>query len=1122
MADTEKSEVSKREEAVLTLWNEKEIFEKSLQKSSPNGEFVFYDGPPFATGLPHHGHILASTIKDAIPRYKTMKGFHVRRRWGWDCHGLPLENIIEKELGVKTKRDIEEMGVATFNDAANKAVLRYADEWKQIIPRIGRWVDMEDDYKTMDTSYTESVWWAFKTLHEKGLVEEGYKVMQLCPRCGTTLSNFEVSQGYKDIKDLTAIAKFELADEPGTYVLAWTTTPWTLPGNVALAVGEGIEYVKWTDESGSYIAAKHFHTVKGIEAVATPISAEELLGRRYLPLFPGVADTIVAGAERDKLGAAFRIFSGEFVTTDEGTGIVHIAPAFGEEDLGLARTHGLPVVHHVDRDGRMLEAVPAVAGRLAKPKGDWKETDKLIVEYLGDRVFRAEEKEHSYPHCWRCDTPLLNYASSSWFVTVPKFRDQLVSENRKIGWVPDAIGQNRFGDWLKNARDWSISRSRYWGAPIPVWKNEQTGALSFIGSIEELTKRAKRSGNQYFVMRHGESTNNLTETNSTVLEGAQKEHHLTDTGKSVVRKNAETFKNNAFDLVFVSPFVRTRETAAIVQEVLGLTDEQVIVEPRLREIAAGVLEGKTYTDYRSSFSSFGARFTTAPEGGETLNEVRQRAGELMYELERKYEGKRILLVTHGDVLWMLNLLAKGDSKDTAFAMEDPERGVANSLPFVPLPHNGDYELDLHRPYIDDYELIDTDGASLHRVPDVFDCWFESGSMSYAQDHYPFQKDVFNPEAGLLKKAKGYPADFIAEGLDQTRGWFYSLLVLGVALFGKTPYKNVIVNGLILAEDGRKMSKSLKNYPEPMEIVEKYGADALRFYLLSSPLMRSEDLRFSERGVAEVATKVFGRLMNMLSFYELYAAEGAEVKEGSTDVLDRWAQSLVAKTTEEMTIGFERYELDRAVRPLATLIDDLSTWYVRRSRDRFKDSPEALGTLRNVLLQSAVLFAPVAPFAAEHIYQALRRDDDAESVHLLSWPSAQKADEALLTSMAEVRAHASVALKLRQKADIKVRQPLASLSIPGTLPAELVAILADEVNVKEITMNVAEMTLDTVLTPELVKEGDERTFARAVAEARKTEGLSPKDVVSIEKREDGTYVAELSTGPVRFSLVSNAT
>ena len=464
----EKSEVAKREEEIFAFWTEHDTFKKSLAQTEQGEEFTFYDGPPFATGLPHHGHILASTIKDTIPRYKTMRGYHVRRRWGWDCHGLPLENIIEKELGIKTKRDIEEMGVAKFNEAARSAVLRYAGEWKRIIPRMGRWVDMEDDYKTMDTPYTESVWWAFKTLHDKGLVKEDYKVMQLCPRCGTTLSNFEVSQGYKDIKDLTATVKFELEDEPGTYILAWTTTPWTLPGNVALAIGKDIEYVKWNDEHGTYIAGKSFYEAKGITEIATPVPAEALLGRTYKPLFPGVVDTLVNDKERDKLGGVFRVYAGDFVTTDEGTGIVHIAPAFGEEDMKLAREHGLPVVHHVDRDGRMVEAVPAVAGRSAKPKHDWKETDKLVVEYLGDKVFKAEEKEHSYPHCWRCDTPLLNYASSSWFVTVPSFKDKLVAENEKIGWVPFAIGQNRFGDWLKNARDWSISRSRYWGAPIPI------------------------------------------------------------------------------------------------------------------------------------------------------------------------------------------------------------------------------------------------------------------------------------------------------------------------------------------------------------------------------------------------------------------------------------------------------------------------------------------------------------------------------------------------------------------------------------------------------------------------------------------------------------------------------
>ncbi|MES2994441.1 MAG: class I tRNA ligase family protein [Patescibacteria group bacterium] len=1147
MAEREKTEVAKREEEVLAFWNEKHIFEKSLEKPSPKGEYVFYDGPPFATGLPHHGHILASTIKDVIPRYRTMRGYHVRRRWGWDCHGLPLENIIEKELGIKTKRDIEEMGVATFNEAARKAVLRYADEWKRIIPRIGRWVDMDDDYKTMDTPYTESVWWAFSELHKKGLIEEGFKVMQLCPRCGTTLSNFEVSQGYKDIKDLTAIAKFELEDEPGTYVLAWTTTPWTLPGNVALAIGKDIEYVKVETDAGAFIlAAAHAERLFDAEGVrVTPVSRKELVGRSYKPLFGGVVDALAQGKERDKLGAAFRIYEAGFVTTEEGTGIVHIAPAFGEEDLGLAREHGLPVIHHVDRDGKMDSAVPAVAGRSAKPKGNWKETDTLIVEYLGDKVFRAEEKEHSYPHCWRCDTPLLNYASSSWFVTVPKFRDKLVAENAKIGWVPDAIGQNRFGDWLKNARDWSISRSRYWGAPIPVWKNEQTGALKILGSMAELMRYAKKSGNRYFVMRHGEAQSNAQNIVSCDPEAALP---LTSRGREQVATAAKGLATQGITRIYASPCLRTRETALIVANALGLSEDTVEVDARLRELEFGELNGKPFDEFMAYRDKYMREYDTAIPGGESYLDVKRRFGDFLYDTDRAQASENILIVTHGVGLETISAAAHGANRKESVARAfSPKKEFATveELEFAPVPHNTDYELDLHRPYIDDYEVVDTDGAALRRVQDVFDCWFESGSMSYAQDHYPFETDQFSPNAGLFNRTKGFPADFIAEGLDQTRGWFYSLLVLGVALFGRATYKHVIVNGLILAEDGRKMSKSLKNYPEPMDIVEQYGADALRLYLLSSSLMRSEDLRFSERGVADVGNKVLGRLHNMLVFLETYAPSDVPERAPSDHVLDRWVNARLARVRDEVTAGLEGYELDRATRPLAELVDDLSTWYLRRSRERIKDSSEAASTLRSVLRMTAILLAPFTPFYAEYLFKRVRYADDPESVHLVDWPEELPLRDGsdkktLLADMELVRSLASEALKKRQELGVKVRQPLASLSA-AVIPIhpELVGILKDEVNVKELIGGASEVSLDTVLTPELVQEGDVREFARALADARKAMDLSPKDMVALRvdsalhtllgdvslpgvsslKSGDGElpYEALLSTGTVRFAI-----
>lgn len=897
---------AQREEEVLAFWNEKKIFEKTLAKDAPKGDFIFYDGPPFATGLPHYGHILAGTIKDAIPRYKTMQGYRVPRRWGWDCHGLPLENQIEKELGLKSKRDIEVLGVGKFNEAARDAVLRYADDWKRIIPRFGRFVDMENDYRTMDATYTESVWWAFKSLHDKGLVYEGFKPMHLCPRCGTTLSNFEVAQGYKDITDLAVTIKLPLSDEPGTSLLAWTTTPWTLPGNMAAAVNADAAYVKIKIGDERYILAKErLGVIKELHMIEKEFLGSMLVGKSYEPPFSYFEHFKMEGKAK-----AWKVYAAPYVTMEDGTGLVHIAPAFGAEDLELAQKEGIPILHHVNKDGFFVEAVTDFQGMQAKPKDDPQSTDVAIIKYLAAKnlLFAKEKITHSYPHCWRCETPLLNYATSSWFVEVSKFRDKLVSENTKIAWVPKEVGDKRFGNWLENARDWAISRARYWGAPIPVWRNPKTKENIVIGSFEEL---------------------------------------------------------------------------------------------------------KRYS------------------------------------------------VTHE------------------------------------LPRNEKGEVDVHRPYIDELHLVQ-DGERLERVPDVFDCWFESGSMSYAQNHYPFEHtDVFEPKPGWFSKPRGYPADFIAEGLDQTRGWFYSLLVLGVALFGHAPYKNVIVNGTVLAEDGAKMSKRLKNYPDPVDVLERYGADAVRYYLLASPAMHAEDLNFSEKGVGEVASKLIGRLTNVLSFYELYQkASPAALRGASTNVLDRWIVARLNQAIADVTTGMESYELDRAARPLVSFVEDLSTWYVRRSRDRFKEEGEdaavALETTRSVLETFSKIAAPFIPFTAEYVFQRVKGTSAPESVHLCAWPEGGSVDTALVAEMIEARQAASVALEARQKANIKVRQPLARVSITQNLSAALKAIVADEVNVKEVIAGAKEFLLDTEITEELKKEGELRDLVREVQDLRKQAGLQPKE------------------------------
>jgi len=906
---------SKKEEEVLKFWQDNKIFEKSLEKNKDKDLFSFYDGPPFATGLPHYGHILASVIKDVVPRYQTMRGKVVYRRWGWDCHGLPIENLIEQEMGFKTKKDIENFGIENFNKKAKESVLRYADEWKKIIPRIGRWVDMENDYKTMDKTYTESVWWVFKTLYDKGLIYEGYKSMHICPRCETTLSNFEVTQNYQEVKDISVTVKFELEDEPGVYLLAWTTTPWTLPGNVALAVKEDIEYVKMEVKNftgvddGIYIFSKKDYknfketidrekknNKETVAEILDTFEGRKLVGKKYKPLFDYYQSKDLENYER-----GWRVYAADFVTIEEGTGIVHIAPAFGEEDMELGKRERLPFIQHVTTDGRFKPEVKDFAGLFVKPKGNPKETDQKIVDWLKEKkkLFLSEIVSHSYPLCWRCDTPLLNYASSSWFVKVTEIKERMIEINKTINWIPEHLRLGRFGKWLDSLKDWAISRSRYWGAPLPVWRCESCKNIKVLGSTEELP--------------------------------------------------------------------------------------------------------------------------------------------------------------------------------------DPQ-------------------IDLHRPYIDEVEFTCSCGGKMKRIPEVFDCWFESGSMPYGQFHYPFEnKDEFE---------KSFPAEFIAEGVDQTRGWFYTLLVLSTALFDKTAYKNVITNGIILAENGQKMSKRLKNYPDPIEIIEKYGADSLRFYLLDSPVVRAENLNFSENGVKEIYQKVIMRFFNVCNFLKMYQKDEDDFNHSdynlSKNILDRWIIALFKKTLKEITDALDTYRLDDATKSIKDFIDDLSNWYLRRSRERFKDKTEdskmAELVLRNILLKFSKVIAPFIPFLAERIYKDLK--GKRESVHLEDWPEIESItveEEKILERMSSLRKYVELILAKRAEAGIKIRQPLKKVFLPEKFEKEYEDLIKEETNIKEIGVfdnDKKDIEIDTNITEELKEEGNLRELIRNIQELRKEKGLLPQEVVDL--------------------------
>jgi isoleucyl-tRNA synthetase len=1122
----QKSEISKREEEILSFWAENKIFERSLAKDSMQGEFVFYDGPPFATGLPHYGHILPGTIKDVIPRYQTMKGKKVRRQWGWDCHGLPLENIIEKELGLATKKDIEEFGIDRFNEEAKKVVLRYADDWKKIIPRTGRWVDMENDYRTMDTSYSETVWWIFKQLYDKGLIYEGFKSMHLCPRCETTLSNFEVNQGYKDIKDLSVVAAFRLKDKEAS-ILAWTTTPWTLPGNMALAVDPLTVYAKVKTARGIYILAEsRLGMIKEEFEIVETISGSELVGRRYEPLF----DQYV-GSDHENIDNAWMIYGADFISTEEGTGIVHIAPAFGDDDLSLAIKHSIPIIHHVDRTGRFKEEVAEFKGLPVKPKDDHQSADILVIKYLAAKgsLFAKEKIEHSYPHCWRCETPLLNYASSSWFVKVTDIKEEIISENRKVNWIPSDLRDGRFGKWLEGARDWAISRSRFWGAPLPVWKCEDCPKVEVLGSIEDIRKRT-RSKNKYIVMRHGEAESNTLDIISSIQDHP---HHLTEKGKAEIVTSAKILKDENINLIISSPYVRTHETAEIAREILGLGQKDLIIDDRISELNAGKLNGRKWSEYTRFFKTEEERYEKPVPGGENLFDLKKRMTEFIYDIDKKYSGKNILIVTHGAPAKFLFAVAKGstNSEIEKERILSPffDNGEVRELDFAPLPINKNYELDLHMPYIDDIHLTCECGGVMRRVKEVFDCWFESGSMPYAQHHHPFSKKPdFDPENSV-----GFPADFIAEGMDQTRGWFYSLLVLSTAIFKRSAYKNVIVHGLVLAEDGRKMSKRLKNYPDPMYIIDSYGADALRYYLLSSPVIRGEELNFSEKGVDEVVKKLLLRLENVYAFYALYSdADSSNIApEESKNVLDRWIMSRLYELQNEVTLAMDRYELDRATRPFMQFVEDLSTWYIRRSRDRFKglsgesERNAAVATTRKVLLELSKTMAPFMPFKSEDIYGKLKGASDSDSVHLEDWPTGGEVDEELLKDMKKVRDVITLGLEARARAGIKVRQPLSLLEYGPAMETkkELHYLVLEELNVKQLKKNKdlsEDVLLDTAISAELKEEGNVRELIRRLQDMRKKMNLKPDEpaVLHVDTDEEGKRLIKTNIETLRSSAL----
>ncbi|MDR1759066.1 MAG: isoleucine--tRNA ligase [Fibrobacter sp.] len=915
------------EERVLNLWDKDQSFRKSIEIREGAPAFNFYDGPPFATGLPHYGHLLAGTIKDIVPRYWTMKGMQAQRRFGWDCHGLPIETLIQNDLKLSGVAEIREFGEDRFNEACRGAVLRYTEEWRKTVRRMGRWVDFDNDYKTMDTSFMESVWWVFKQCWDKGLIYQGYRIQPYSPALATPLSNFETNQGYRDRQDPSITLSFPVVSEnprfAGTSILVWTTTPWTLPSNFAIAVGEDIEY-QLLECSGQkfWIAAARVPAYFKTAAVLDSCRGSDLVGLSYEPLFR-FSD---AFASPEELSRRYHVYAANFVSTEDGTGAVHIAPSFGEEDFQLGAVLELGLFDPLDEEGKFTDKVPLWKGIGAK------DADKSIIAHLKEqgRVFRHETLVHSYPHCWRTGVPLLYRALKTWFLkidgevanaegVVKPLKQWMIENNQLINWVPEHIKNGRFGKWLENARDWNISRNRFWGTPLPVWLADD-GEMIAVGSIAELAE----------------------------------------------------------------------------------------------------LSGVTVSD-------------------------------------------------------------------------------------------------LHKHFVDPI-VIEKNGKKFKRTSEVFDCWFESGSMPYAQNHYPFE----NKE----RVEATFPADFIAEGLDQTRGWFYTLTVLSSAIFQKPAFKNVIVNGIILAENGQKMSKSLRNYPDPNDLISRTGSDAIRLFMIDSAALKAEDLRFSEEGVKNIVKAVMLPLWNAVSFFvsnhNADAAKGQlDWKPGvwikSENELDRWILAVIQDLAEKIEKEMSAYHLYNVVSAIVSAVDDLTNWYVRRSRRRFwksdndGDKNAAYSTMYRVLTDFSKILAPFLPMLSEEIYQILVREVDASapvSVHHCDFPSADESlkDSALVNRMAMVRGVVEMGRGIRAANEVKNRQPLGSLTlVPHGAEERDVAekmrdLILDELNVREMIFKDSEgefVTLSAKPDFMAIKAKGPLFAANMKAIQAKLAALSSEDVLRIQ-------------------------